>query len=159
MIQRLLRITDALAVLGAGALLAVVAASVAGRALFDLTGGGVNLLFQGAIELSTTALCLTVFAGLPRALADGLMRVDVVIERLPVRLARGLERLWSAALAGLGLVLAWRLAASAWTQAWRGDTTQDLAIPMAAITGGAALLALTLALVGLARALARDGGA
>ncbi len=144
---------DALAMAGAAAMLAVVAGAILARALFDLTGGAVNLLIPGAIELSRHALMVAALAALPGALAGGLVRVDLLIHRLPRLLSGPLERLWHLAAAAIGAVAAWRLGQRALAEAGRGDLTQDLALPAWPFTAFAALALAALALTGAALAL------
>ncbi|MEM6679775.1 MAG: TRAP transporter small permease subunit [Pseudomonadota bacterium] len=156
--RRLIAAADTLAALALALLLAVVAGSVATRAVFDLTGGAINLLLPGAIELSGLALSLMVFAALPGAAWRGLARVDVVIERLPQAVARLLERLWSALLALAAGLLAWLLASRARLELEAGHLTQDLGWPLWPATAVAAFGALGLMLAALARLL-RPGSA
>jgi len=148
-------VADLVAGAALAAMLAVVAGSILARLAFDLSGGAVNLLLPGAIELARYALMIMVFAALPRAVVAGLVRVDLIIERLPPRLADALSRLCLVLAAAVGGVIAWRLGAAALLQAGRGDATQDLALPLwpffAAGAGFAGLMALT----ALAGAMAR----
>ncbi|GMG83296.1 hypothetical protein LNKW23_25090 [Paralimibaculum aggregatum] len=154
----LLRGCDGLAMLAAALLLAVVAGAILARLLFDLTGGAVNVLLSGAIELSRYALLVTVLAALPGALASGLVRVDLLIERLPAGLAALLERLWHLLAAAIGGVALWRLAIKAADQAARGDLTQDLGLPLWPVTAFAAAALGIFALTGLACALGMRPG-
>lgn len=146
---RLLRLSDAIAAAALALLLAVVAVNVAARALFDATGQAVNLMIPGAIELSRYALMILVFAALPRSAEAGMVRVDLLIERLPRLLRRPLERLWSLAIAAFGGAAAWLLTEKALLEARRGDVTQDLEIPMYLLTGFAGIAAALLCLTGL----------
>lgn len=147
--SRLLRLTDAIALLALGLLFGVVAVNVLGRALYDASGHAVNLMIPGAIEISRYALMVLVFAALPRAAAAGMVRVDLLIEHLPSHLEVLLDRLWALAIAGIGAALAWLLLAEAWLQAGRGDLTQDLGLPLWPLTGFAGLAAAVLAFSGL----------
>lgn len=152
---RLLRLCDAVAAAALALLLGVVAVNVVGRALFDASGQAVNLMIPGAIELSRYALMVLVFAALPRAAEVGMVRVDLLIERLPGALRRGLERLWSLAIAGFGGAAGWLLLGKARLEAARGDVTQDLGLPMWLFTGFAGVAAFVLCLTGLWLALRR----
>lgn len=152
---RLLRLTDAIAAAALALLLGVVAVNVVGRALFDATGQAVNLMIPGAIELSRYALVILVFAALPRSAEAGMVRVDLLIERLPRPLRRPLERLWSLAIAAFGGAAGWLLADKALLEVRRGDVTQDLGIPMWWFTGFAAGAAAILCVTGLWLALRR----
>lgn len=146
---RLLRLCDAVAVAALVVLLGVVAVNIVGRALFDATGQAVNLMIPGAIELSRYALLVVVFAALPRTAEAGMVRVDLVIERLPDPLRRGLERVWSLAVAAFGAAAGWLLLEKAMLEAERGDVTQDLELPMWLFTGFAGLAAGLLCVTGL----------
>ncbi len=147
--RRLLRLCDAIAATGLAVLLAVVALNIAARAVFDATGQAVNLMLPGAIELSRYALMVTVFAALPRAAEAGMVRVDLLIERLPPGLGGALERAWALGTAAFGGAAAWLLIEKARLEAARGDVTQDLEIPMWLMTGFAGGAAAVLCLTGL----------
>jgi len=151
----LLRIADAIALAALGLLLAVVAGNILGRGVFDLTGGALDGMIPGAIELARYALMILVFSALPRAATAGLVRVDLLIGRLPAALARPLERLWALLLAGFAGVCAWLLIAEAVLQAGRGDATQDLEMPLWFFTGLAGAASALLCLTGLWLALRR----
>lgn len=153
---RLLRLCDGLAMVGLAILLAVVAGAILGRLIFDLTGGALDLQVPGAIELSRYALLVLIVSALPGAAARGLVRVDLLIGRLPPSLSRSLDRLWHACVCGIGGICAWLLALEALRQADRGDTTQDLGWPLWIFTGYAAMGCAMLALVGLWRVTVRE---
>lgn len=146
---RLLRLCDAVAAAALAVLLAVVAVNIVGRALFDATGQAVNLMIPGAIELSRYALMVLVFAALPRAAEAGMVRVDLLIERLPAPLRGALERLWALGTAAFGGAAAWLLIEKAALEARRGDVTQDLEVPMWLLTGFAGVGAAVLCVTGL----------
>jgi len=156
-IDRLIRLADGLAALALAGLVAAVAGGVAGRVAADLTGGAVDLQIPGAVELARLALLILVFAALPRAFRTGLIRVDVLADRLPRSLARTLARVWSVLAAAFGGLLAWRYAAQAWAEAGRGDATQDLALPLWPFSAAGAVSAALVLLVALAAL--RDPGA
>lgn len=147
--SRLLRLCDAVAAAALAVLLAVVAVNIAARAVFDASGQAVNLMIPGAIELSRYALMVLVFAALPRAAEVGLVRVDLLIERLPPALRRALERFWALGTAAFGGAAGWLLIEKAALEAERGDVTQDLGIPMWLFTGFAGVAAGVLCLTGL----------
>ncbi len=146
---RLLRLCDAIALIALAVLFGVVAVNVLGRALFDATGNAVNLMIPGAIELSRYALMVLVFASLPRAAEAGMVRVDLLIEHLPPRLAGLFDRLWALVIAAFGAAAGWLLIDEALVQVGRGDATQDLEMPLWLFTGFAGLAAAALALTGL----------
>lgn len=147
--QRLLRLCDAIALTAVAALFGVVALNVIARSLFDATGQSVNLMIPGAIEISRYALMVAVMASLPRAAETGMVRVDLLVERLPPRLAEVLDRLWYLAIAAFGAAAGWLLLTEAALQVTRGDASQDLEIPMWLFTGFAGLALAALALTGL----------
>ena len=149
LMQRLLRLCDVIAAAALAVLLAVVATNIAARALYDATGQAIGLMIPGAIELSRYALMLLVFAALPRAAEAGMVRVDLLIERLPSALRAGLERLWALGTAAFGGAAAWLLLAKARLEAEHGAVTQDLGIPMWLLTGTAGVGAGVLCLTGL----------
>jgi len=107
--SRLLRLCDGIALTALALLFGVVAVNVVGRVLFDVTGQAVNLMIPGAIELSRYALMVLVLAALPRAAEAGMVRVDLVIGRLPPVLTGTLERLWGLAIAAFGGAAGWLL--------------------------------------------------
>jgi TRAP-type C4-dicarboxylate transport system permease small subunit len=148
-VKPLLRLCDVIALIALAMLFGVVAVNVLGRALFDATDQSLNLMIPGAIELSRYALMMLVFASLPRAAEAGMVRVDLLIDRLPPRLSRFLDSLWGLAIAAFGGAAGWLLIDDAWLQARRGDSTQDLEMPLWLFTGFAGLMAAALALTGL----------
>ena len=133
----------------------VVPYNIAARALFDVTGGGVNLILPGAIEISTYALMLCALAAIPASLGTGLMSVDILTERMPAWARGGLSRFWLALLAVIGAVLAWRFGLEAQATLARGEVSQDLRIPMPLIYGVAAAECAALAVLASAGALGR----
>ena len=156
LMKPLLRLCDVIALIGLAVLFGVVAVNVIGRALFDASGQAVNVMIPGAIELSRYALMVLVFASLPRAAEAGMVRVDLLVERLPPVLAGVFDRLWGLAIAAFGAAAGWLLIDDALLQAGRGDATQDLEVPLWLFTGFAGLMAVALALTGLWLALRRD---
>jgi len=135
--------------IGLAVLFGVVAVNIVGRALFDASGQAVNVMIPGAIELSRYALMVLVFASLPRAADVGMVRVDLLIERLPPALAGLFDRLWALAIAAFGAAAGWLLIDDALLQVGRGDATQDLEIQLWLFTGFAGLMAAALALTGI----------
>jgi TRAP-type C4-dicarboxylate transport system permease small subunit len=154
-VRILLRLCDGIAVAALALMFAVVATNVLARAMFDYTGQAVNFIIPGAIEISRYALMVTVLASLPRAAEAGMVRVDLLIERLPRPLAGVLERLWYLAIAAFGGVAGWLLLEEAWLQRGRGDATQDLEVPLWTLTGYAGVMLVVLGLTGLWLALRR----
>lgn len=128
-----------LAVLGTFLLFAIVAFNIVARTVFDATGGEVNLMISGAIELSQYALMISIFAAIPAMLGTGLIRVDILSKRFPIWLQGAVDRLWLALFAVFAAILAhafWDFAATALE---RGDQTQDLRWPLWPFYGIAAL--------------------
>jgi len=154
-VRSLLRLCDVIAVAALALMFAVVATNVLARAVFDYSGQTVNFIIPGAIEISRYALMVTVLASLPRAAEAGMVRVDLLIERLPRLLAGALERLWLLAIAAFGGVTGWLLLKEAWLQRGRGDATQDLEMPLWILTGYAGVMLVVLGLTGLWLALRR----
>ncbi|MGF1445404.1 MAG: TRAP transporter small permease [Pikeienuella sp.] len=152
----LLAVADALAMAALALLVLVVAGAILGRLAFDLSRGGVNLLLPGAIELSRYALMLCVLAALPRAVATGLIRVELVLDALPARMAAALGAIWMIVAAGIGSLAATSLAGTALTQAERGDLTQDLGMPLWPFTAFAAGALALVAVIALVRAAGLD---
>lgn len=145
-------------------LLGVVAFNVAARAVFDATEGDVNFIIPGAIEQSTYALLVFVFASISASLPGGLVRVDLLISAFPRLLRRGLEILWSIVLVALAAALLWLFFEETAKLYERGDLTQDLRLPLwlfyALVTHQCAVIA-AIALFGAAcpSRLARIAGA
>lgn len=145
------------------AMIAVVAAEVAARALFAVTGGALDLTFSGTIELVGFGLLFLVLFALPRALTRGQVVVDVAARSLGPLARRGLEALYALGFAGLGAGLTWRLALSAARVMETGAVSQDLRLPLAWVYGPAAAATAVLAwralLLAWRRARGRDAEA
>lgn len=151
----LLRIADGIAVTGVAVLLAVVAGAILARIGQDLAGGALALSLPGHVELARHALMVAMLSALPGAAARGLVRVELLADRLPRGIAAGLDRLWMLALAGFAGLAAWRFAVSAAGQARAGEVSQVLAYPLWPVTAHAGAALALLAGVALARALGR----
>lgn len=147
--RRLVSFFDSLALLALALLLAVTVAGILTRLLFDLSAGGLDLLLSDAVEMATYALLVTVFAALPRALRDGPVTVEVFSRRWPARLTDWLDRFWSFLFAVLAALLAWRYAKESLALLARGDTTQDMQLPLWGFYAFAVLTFAATALVGL----------
>ena len=119
-----------IAVLAILMLFGVVAFNIVARLIFDLTGGAVNVLILGAIELSKYALLIAVFAAIPAMQARGLIRVDILSRSFPAWTRRVLDAFWSVLLFVFAMILAWMFAEEAMTAFSRGDETQDLRMPL-----------------------------
>ena len=156
--QRLVALFDALAGLALALLLAVTAAGILTRVLFDLTAGRVDLLLSDAVEMATYALLITVFAAMPRALRGGAVTVEVFSRTWSVWLTAALDRFWSLTFGTLAALLAWRYAEESLAVLARGDTTQDMQLPLwifyafaVPAFAAAGFVALRLGLFGAAR--------
>lgn len=147
--DRVIHFLDRIALGSTVVMLAVVVLSVAGRLLFDLTGGGVNLIIPGAEEIARYALLLLVFTALPRAAVSGLISVDILTGLLPDGLRSLLERAWDLLLAVFAAIVGWLFVEQALVMFERGDTTQDLRVPLYLVYGAVALCSFCLMLTGL----------
>ncbi len=130
MLNKITHSFDRLALGATLILLFIVSFNILARLLHDLTGGSLNLMIPGAIELSRYALLFIVFSALPHASISGMVRVDLLSQRLPSRLARFLDRLWLLFMAAFSLVLSWLFMQKALLTFTRGDATQDLQMPL-----------------------------
>lgn len=125
------KISAYLAVTAIVYLLAVVAFSVIARIVFDFSDTRINFLIPGAIEQASYALLVAVFASIPPAIKQGgLVHVDIFTKKLPVTFQRFTARLWFVVLAVVAVTLTWLFAEETKTLFLRGDTTQDLHLPM-----------------------------
>ena len=111
-------------------LLFIVAFNIIARLLYNLTEGSVSLMIPGAIELSKYALLFIVFTALPRASVSGMVRVDLISNSLPTKLAIFLDKLWLVLMASFSATLVWLFSQKALLTFVRGDATQDLQIPL-----------------------------
>ncbi|HIP95119.1 MAG TPA: TRAP transporter small permease [Leucothrix sp.] len=112
------------------ALLCIVAFNIIARFLHNITDGSVSLMIPGAIELSKYALLFIVFTALPHASVSGMVRVDLISNNLPKKLAGFLDRLWLVLMAVFSAILVWLFSQKALLTFARGDSTQDLQIPL-----------------------------
>lgn len=135
-------------------LLAVVAFSVIARIVFDFSDTRINFLIPGAIEQASYALLIAVFASIPPAIKDGgLVHVDIFTKKLPVSFQNFAARLWFAVLAVVAVTLTWLFAEETQTLFLRGDTTQDLHLPMFVFYGVVTFECFALALIALDEAM------
>ena len=111
-------------------LLFVVAFNIIARQIYDLTGGNIRLMLPGAIELSRYTLLLLVFAALPRATTQGMVKVDLLSRKLPAAWQTFLNKLWLLLMAMVTAILTWLFSHKAWLTFYRGDATQDLELPL-----------------------------
>ncbi len=120
----------ALAIAATFVLFAVVAFNIIARAIFDATGGDLNFMIFGAIELSQYALMVSIFAAIPAMLGTGLIRVDILSRQFPHWLQVAADRLWLLLIAGFAAILTAAFFDFAQTAFERGDQTQDLRWPL-----------------------------
>lgn len=141
------------AILATILLFAVVAINVIGRTIFDATGGSVNMMIFGAIELSQYALMVSIFAAIPAMLGTGLIRVDILSNAFPRWLQSILDRVWLLLIAAFAAVLCAAFFEFAHTAFERGDQTQDLRWPLWPFYGVASFECAALTLLAVAEAL------
>jgi len=137
-------------------LLLIVAGSIVVRSVFDMTGGSVNFMFDGAIEQSRFALLIMVFAALPAGLQSGFVSVDILVERFPRIIRNAMQRMWFMTTCVGAVVLAWLFYHEALKMFGRGDVTQDLGLPLYPFYGIISVECLALAFVAFAQIFAPD---
>jgi len=111
-------------------LLFIVAFNIIARQIHDISDGYMRFMLPGAIELSRYTLLLIVFAALPRAATQGMVRVDFLSKKLPLLWQHRLNKLWLLLMAGFTGLLTWLTINKAWLTYHRGDATQDLQLPL-----------------------------
>lgn len=123
-----------------------VAGTVVARTIQSVTGGAVNLIWSGSIEMAVLALTVVVFASLHRSFIVGAIKVDIFTQSLPRPVRRVVDGLFGLIYAAFAAAMAWRFSHATATTFERGDATQDLTIPMfyiyAFLTVAAAALAI-----------------
>lgn len=147
--NRLVAVSDMVAAVALVFMLAVVSGSILTRMVFDLTSGGINLIFPGGIEGASYALLIAVFASFPRAAKDGLVSVELFTDGLPPRVLDVLDRVWSLLLAAFGGLVAYRTWFAVIETFHRGDSTQDLQIPIFWFYGYVVVATVVLTVVAL----------
>ena len=105
--EAVIRFFDKVAFVALVCMLFVVVASVLGRLVFDLSGGELQWVIPGSVELASYSLLMMVFASLPRAATHGLVSVELLIDKFPDCVKRGLERVWHLLLAAFAAVVGW----------------------------------------------------
>jgi len=130
MIQFLKRLSSAVSLIALAVLFAVVTCNILARLIFDLTGGSVNFLIPGAIELASYSLLVFVFGAIPSAVPLGLVRVDVFLDLLPSPVRWLLDVIWAGLLVLLAVSLVNLFAHSGLLASKRGALTQDLELPL-----------------------------
>ncbi len=140
----LLTTFDTLAKLALVTLLLDVAGNVVARTIFSATGGAVNLMISGAIEIASIALTILVFASLPRSAAFGGIKVDIFTSFLPKKAISFLDGFFAVLMAVFGFGMAYRFFSSTLEVYERGDATQDLEVPLYFIYGSITIACLAL---------------
>lgn len=133
--ERIINVFDKVAYFSMTGMVLIVVASVLGRIVFDITGGGLNLVLPGSIELVSYALLIMVFSSLPRAVVNRLVSVDLLLAKLPRTARQILERLWDLLLATFTIVIGTLFFHKMVIMFERGDVSQDLGIPLFIIYG------------------------
>lgn len=131
------------------AMVLVILFEVVSRALFDITGGAVDVTYTGAIELVSFALLFMVLFSLPHAVSRGQVIVDLFTGGLSERAKSALAGLYTVGFALMGVGMTIGFVDSAGRVAASGEVTQDLLIPLSYIYGLTAAATAVLALRGI----------
>ena len=126
-----------------------VVADVAARALFAATDGGLDLTFQGGIELVRFSLLFAMLFAFPHAVDKGQIVVDLFTQQMDERRLRFFTGAYTLCFGFLGGAFCWRFFEAARGASLNGELTQDLLLPMANIYFVAALALAMLAVRGL----------
>ena len=137
----------------AGVLLIVMAVTVlievVTRALFGMTGGGLDLTIRGGVEIVSYSLLFMVLFALPYSVSRGQVIVDLFTENMSERLKMLLAGIYTLGFSFLGFAMATRFYESVGRVAMSGETTQDLLIPLTYIYAISAFATFMLGLRGL----------
>lgn len=147
------RACSALSCVAVALMFAVVAVNVVGRVIFDATGGAINPIIPGAIEIVSMSLLIAVFAAFPASVPSGLVRVEMLVNALPEPIRMALERVWQLALIATAATLAWLFGHEAWIALDRGDQTQDLRLPLWPFHAAVSVQCAVLTLIAIIRRL------
>lgn len=157
MVRAVRLVADSFNVLAAAAvvfLMLNVAGAVLVRTVHALTGGVVNLIWAGSIEMAGLALNVIVFAALHRTFVVGAIKVDLFTQSLPHVLQRLIDGAFGLVYAVFAGGMTWQYYHATLTTFERGDATQDLLIPLfyiyAFLTVASAALALVAAVWSMA---------
>lgn len=154
--RTVIRAFDLIGAVALSFMLAVVSGQVIARAVFDLTGGRVNILLSGAIELASYSLLLVVFASFPRAMHSGLVNVDLFTARFPGWLNRLLDQCWALLTAVIALGMSWKALGEMQSAFERNLLSQDLDMPLAPFFAYVAVATLAFALIALSQVFTRS---
>ncbi|MDO6680725.1 MULTISPECIES: TRAP transporter small permease [unclassified Oceanobacter] len=147
--ETIIRFFDKVAFVALVCMLFVVVSSVLGRLVFDISGGELQLVMPGSVELASYSLLIMVFASLPRAATHGLVSVELLLDKLPDLLKRVLERIWHLLLAAFAAVIGWLFFGTMVEMIDRGDRSQDLGIPLYLFYGALTVCCVAIVLTGL----------
>lgn len=130
----------------------IVLIEVLTRTIFGLTGGAVDLTFNGSFELVRHGMMITFAYSMPYCLARGQVVVDIFTDSWSNRVKSILSGFYTLLFGIFGFLMTFRLIESAHTASMSGETTQDLALSMDTIYYIAAVGLFMLGLRGFALA-------
>lgn len=143
------------------AMMFVVLIDVATRTLFGLSGGTINLTFNGGIELVRYALLFGILYALPWNIERSQVVVDLFTTNLSDRKILFLEAIGYLGYFFLALIMSYRFWGSIELVQMTGETTQDLRIPLtyiyAATLVGTSMLSIRALIVACKKLLAALG--
>lgn len=122
------------------------------RTIFGLTGGYVDLTFNGSFELVRHGMMITFAYSMPYCLARGQVVVDIFTDSWSDRIKSVLSGFYTLLFGIFGFLMTFRLFESAHSASISGETTQDLALSMDIIYYIAAVGMFMLGLRGFALA-------
>jgi len=100
------------------------------RTVFGLTGGRLDLTFQGSFEIVRYGLLLSLSFAMPYALPRAQVVVDLFTDNLPEWMKERLAGVYTLFFGVFGFLMSYRMVESAHSAVASGETTQDLLIPM-----------------------------
>lgn len=139
-------------------LLLNVTGTIVARVIHALTGGAVNLIWRGSIELATLALTVIVFASLHRAFVVGAIRIELFTDFMPDRAKRLIDGLFGLVYGAFAAAMTWRFAHAGAVTYARGDATQDLLMPLHYIYTFLSIASAALAVVAIVWSVATTFG-
>ncbi len=145
-------ITKAMHYTAGGLLLVIMAAvllEIISRTLFSLTGGALDVTYQGGIEIVRYGLLFAVLLALPHSVHRGQVVVDLFTDGWSRRTRAIVEGLYSFGFGAMGFGMAGQFQAAIGRVALSGETTQDLLIPLSIIYAGITACAVMLGLRGV----------
>jgi len=130
----------------------IVLLEILSRTIFGLTGGYVDLTFNGSFELVRHGMMITFAYSMPYCLARGQVVVDIFTDSWSSRIKSVMSGFYTLLFGIFGFLMTFRLIESAHTASMSGETTQDLALSMDIIYYIAAVGMFMLGLRGFALA-------